>query len=308
MALGTLNASLVTLRVMEFLRKQFPVIGAVSTDFSDATVKFGQQVIGRVVTPPAVQDYDTVTGYAPTGTTVLDVPVTMDEHRHATVEFNVEELSSTDRNLIDEQAGPAAYSLGKDAVDKLLALITTTNFPTETAEAVANVDRVTMGKLRLGLNEQGASPFERFGILGGESFENLTDDAKIISRDYSVRGAEEDNRAFGRLTGIKGFGSIDEYVDLPTTDNLIGFFGTKASLLLTSRLPKDPALIMPEIAGGGKVEIVRDPDTGMAMLVRTWYDWKLGKVYFSLVWMFGVAIGVPGHGRRLVHTATASSS
>jgi hypothetical protein len=305
MALGTLNAAIVTLRVMSFLRKQVPALNVISTDFSSEGANFNQDVIARVVTAPAVAEYDAANGgYNSTGTTVVDIPVKMDKHKHVTIEFNVNELSSTNRNLIDEQAKAAAYSLSKDLVDAVIGKMTKANFPTETVETIANTQRSTLGKLRKDLSTQGASPYGRNAILCGDAFEALTDDTKITSSDFNSKN-EEANNATGVLHGIKGFDSVVEYIDLPAANNLTGFAGTRDSLVVSTRLPKDPALVMPELAGGGKVEVITEGDAGgMAMLVRTWYDWKAGKVFFSLVWMYGAAVGVPGQGRRLVSAAT----
>lgn len=304
MANGTLNAALVALRVMGFLRKQLPALNIFSTDFGAESVnpKFGQQVISRVVTVPTVADYHATDGYVAGAPASVDVPVTVNKHRHVTLEFGITDLSSTDRDLIGEQAAPAAYALGKDLVDAALTLITPTNFTTEVVETLANTQRSTLGKLRTQLNTQGAAPMGRGGILNSTAFEYLTDDAKIVSAEYNP-GFQQDNKPTGELTGIKGFERVAEYVDLPTTSNLTGFFGTKDSIVIATRLPSDPALIMPQLGGGGTVEIVKDPDTGMAFLVRTWYDWNKGKVYMSLVWMYGVAKGVTGQAVRLVHTA-----
>jgi len=304
MANGTLNAALVTLRVMGFLRKQLPALNTFSTNFKSEAVnpKLNQQVIARVVTVPTVSEYHATNGYVAGQPASVDVPVTITKHKHVTLEFGVEDLSSTDRDLIGEQAAPAAYALGKDLVDAAVGLITPANFATEVVETLANTQRSTLGKLRTQLNLQGAGPMGRGGLLNSTAFEYLTDDAKIVSQEYNP-GFQQDNKPTGELLGIKGFERVAEYVDLPTANNLTGFFGTKDSIVIATRVPSDPALVFPELAGAGKIELITDPDTGMSMLVRTHYNWQLGKVHMTLVWMYGVAKGVTGQAVRLVHTA-----
>lgn len=300
---GTLSSALVTLRVMEFLREQFPLLSAISTDFSDATADFNQQIISRVITPPAVADYSTSVGYAAANTTATDVPVTLDHFRHVTVGFNTTELSGTKRNLIDEQAKPAAYSLGKDLVDHILADITEAHFPTEIIETAANTDRTTLGTLRTALNGQGASPFNRFAIFGSSAFGYLTDDAKIISNEYNPNNTD-DQRAVGLLRNIRGFSQVIEYPSMPSTNSLSGFGGSPASLVVATRIPKDPALLDQRFAGAGSVQVITDPDTGMSMLCREWYDWTLGQVFYTLAWMFGTDLGVAAQGCRVSIAST----
>src|SRR5258708_38948329 len=110
---GTLSAPLIALECLQFLKKRFPILTQVATDFSPDAVKFNQQVISRVVTPVAAQDYSTTNGYVASATTTTDVPVTVNKHKHVSVSFNEQELSGTPRNLISEQAEAAAYSLGR---------------------------------------------------------------------------------------------------------------------------------------------------------------------------------------------------
>lgn len=301
-SLGTLTPGVVALQVLDFLKKKFPVFSQISTDFSGEAVNWNESVTSRVVTAPTVQDYDTTNGYVATDATATDVAVTINEHRHVTLGFNDQEVTGTNRNLVMEQMGAAAYSLGKDAMDKLLAVITTTNFTNESVEAVADVDRDTNIELRRVLRTRGAAG-ELYSLLNATAFANLSKDAEVSSRDYVNEFPDYDG---GVIRNIGGIRNTFEYVDFPTTDNLIGFAGTRDSLVIAARVPKDPGVGQTSVSLPGDIEIVTDPDTGLSLMVRHWYDMKLGKRFMTLTWMFGVAKGVADKGQRLVSSATGS--
>jgi hypothetical protein len=302
-SLGTLSSSLVTLRMFEFLRFQFgPIFRAVSRDFSADAAKLNQQIISRVASVPTVADYSTADGYVSTDATTTDVPVTINRHRHVTMEFNINELTSTDRNLVDEQVGPAAYAIGLDLVTSLMALITPANFANFTVETVANTQRSTLGKLRKALNLRGVSPMGRLSVFNSDAFEKLTDDQRIVSADFNA-GNGQVNRAIGFLSNVGGFENVFEWPQLPTANSLTGFAGTADALLVAARVPRDPAALVPGLTMAGEVDVVTDPETGLSVQVRRWYDMQKGKLFFSIVLMYGVAVGVAANGQRVVHTA-----
>src|SRR6516225_6247146 len=111
--LGTLSPDVITLDVLQFLKKRFPMLTAVATDFSKESVRLNTHIISRVVTPPAVQSYTQASGYVATNATTTDVSVLINNFRYVTVSFYDDSMASTPRNLVQEQVEAAAYSLGK---------------------------------------------------------------------------------------------------------------------------------------------------------------------------------------------------
>ena len=151
-SLGTLSPDVITLDCLDFLKKRFPILTNISTDFSNEPVRLNTHIISRVVTPPAVQSYSQANGYASTTGVTTDVSVAINQFRHVTLSFYDDELSSTPRNLVQEQVEAAAYSLGKDAVDQLLAIASTTNF-THNVVTAANFARTTLTAARATLRK-----------------------------------------------------------------------------------------------------------------------------------------------------------
>jgi len=300
--LGTLSPDVISLDVLQILKKRFPMLTAVATDFSDEVVRLNTKIISRVASVPAVQSYTQAAGYGESAATTTDVQVQINQFRYVSLSFYDDSMSTTPRNLVQEQIEGAAYALGKDAFDKLMALAIVANFPTHTVSTAANLTRDTLTAVRMQLQQAGAS-VPRFGILDSAGMQYLLQDPTIISRFYvNIEDAAVDQEA-GVLTGIGGFEKIYEFADL-TTDaaNTLGIFGNKNALVLAARVPSDPASFVADIPINAIIKNVTDEETGLTIQYRYHYDVKFGRLDMILTWIFGVAVGVPGHAALITLT------
>lgn len=303
--LGTLSAPIIAMDVIQFLKLKFPILTAVSTDFSQDAVKFNQQVISRVVTPIACDDYSTTTGYVARGTTVTDVPVTINKHKHVSVSFNEQEISGTPRNLIAEQTEAAAYSLGLQMSTDLWALCTASNFAANTPSnvaATANITRTQVLALRKVLVKAGATS-KRYGIVSAEAFATLAADQTVYSKLYDAKAVDYEE---GVIEGLGGFSRIVEFSGLPagSTPYVQGYFGGKEGLVIASRVPADPGIFASGVPVPALIGNVSDPETGLSIQYRYMYNPFLGVLQMTLTVMYGVAVGVAGH--AVLQTTTAA--
>jgi len=82
-------------------------------------------------------------------------------------------------------------------------------------------------------------------------------------------------------------------VTVPATApaSVLGFAGTRNSLLFASRVPTDYTKVMPEIPSTAAVELVTEPSTGLTFMVVKYLDhaYEISNARVSL--MFGMAIG-----------------
>lgn len=286
-SLGTLTSTLITDIVLEAALARLAPLMAFSRDFSAEAVKYGQTVNARYVTPAAVADYSTTDGYVAGDATTSNVNVTMNKHKHVTIAFNDQELSGTGRNLLEEQARTNAYQLADQVIDDALALVVAATYTnTAITETAANTDRDTLGALRQSLTNAKAPDFGRSVLMNVAAFGYLTSDAKIISSDYNDRGNVD--MVSGRLRNVMGFENVFEVPNLPSTGNMQSFACTRSALVIATRLPEDPG-VTSSAPIPGSIRVVQDPDTGLALQVREWYDMKLGKLSQTYTLMYGVA-------------------
>src|ERR1700740_454140 len=279
---GTLSAAIIALDCIQFLKKRFPILTQVATDFSKDSVKFNQEVISRVVTPVAAADYNTSTGYVATSTSVTDVPVTINKHKHVSVSFTDQELSSTARNLVQEQVEAAAYSLGRQVSNDLWALVTTSNFGANTAINVANaaaVNRSVVLSARQGLVPAGAD-IKRQGVVDPASFTALAEDVNLFAKLYNDIQPDYDA---GAIAGL-GFEKITEFAEMPigSTPYVRGFFFGKEALVLASRVPADPGMFVGDVPVPALIDKVSDPETGITLQHRYMDNPVLGVLQMHL--------------------------
>jgi len=285
---GTLSPDVLALDCLNFLKKKFPLLTAVATDFSDEPVRLNTHIITRVVTPPPVQSFTQLNGYAPSSGVSTDVSVAINQFRYAAISFYDDEMSSTPRNLVAEQVEAAAYALGKDAVDQLLVLASTANFG-HSVTTTANFTRSTLTAARASLRKAGANPYY-FGVLNSDAWQYLTSDQTMINTFMLNVNNANVNFEDGHIQGISGFRDVYEYSDLNITNTTSnGFFASKNALIMAARVPSDPAAFVADIPVNAIIKNVTDEETGITMQYRYHYDVQRGRLNMILTWIFGVA-------------------
>ena len=302
-SLGTLNGTIVAQRVLEFLRLMFPALTRIASNYSDDRLLFNQTLVTRVPVVGSANDYDQANGYVSQNSNTVDVPIKIDHHKHVSISFNDQEVSSTNRNLIDEQAAPAAYALGLDLFTYVFGLVTGANIPNEFVTATANYARPTVTTINGILNKRGVSPLGRFGLVSSAAYANLADDITIVGNQNNPTS---NTIATGVLTNVHGVDIIElPFMNSATAEKLNGFFGNKSALAVATCVPKDPGQVLPGLPIPGRIYTVTDALTGMTIMVREFYDMGKGKYQYTLTWMYGAAIGIAKAGERVVTAATA---
>lgn len=294
--LGTLAGEIITQRTLELLLLQLPVLSRVGTDFSSEAAKKGQEINTRIVGIPGTSDYNEVTGYATENTVTTDVPVTIDQHKSVQVSFNANELASTSRRLFDELAPAMSYALGKVLCDALYAQITAAQFTDDaTVEALVDFDRQSVISIGGALSDRGVPEMGRTLLLKGSYFDKLFSDSAIVQ----LAGFQKaDVITQGQMIPVHGFDVI-RAANLPATNNLAGFGFSKSALVLATRLPNDYSAALPGATGGGTVQTITEPSTGISLALVQFVDHQLGAAFARNALMYGTAKGQIHAGQRL---------
>lgn len=308
--------------VIDAFKVRFPMLTAVSTNFSSEEARLGDTVRGRIASVPAASTYDGTTGYKNGATSAnsltADVSVTLNQHKHVPVKVDYIDQISTRRDLYNEVVGQMAYSIGKDMTDYILGLVVEDNFSHEVVASELNSDYDVLATANQVMNANGAAPTGRVGIVNSGVFNALETDARIASGDY--HGQQRGGNAYGQLSNVGGFESIFEYPDLPTnSEHLKGFFTDKTGIVLAARVPTDMDAVaqrigVPSIA---KTEVVQDPDTGLSLMSIVYQDPHTFDLYATTTLIYGAVAGANAGddnsgtdkgGLRLVSTAQSSGA
>lgn len=297
-SLGTVYGDLVVQRSLDLLKIKFPALRRISTDLSGEQASFGQTVKVRLRAVPAVTDYNATTGYASSDVTTTDVSVTLNAHKAVQVEFNANELASTRRLLFDEQEEGMLYALGKTMTDALYGLILAANFTsTATTQALSGFARASVIAIGTALDGRHVFGGQRTLLLNPSYHGKLAEDTVIVSNLYNRDAGSA--IATGELPPVHGFQPV-QAPNLITTGNLVGFGLRADALAMATRLPSDYTQALPGVPSTGIVSEVTDPDTGISVALTQFVDHKAGKAYGRVALMYGVAVGEPKAGQRLI--------
>ena len=206
--------------VIDKFKVQFPMLSAITTDFTSGGVVLNQTKTARVRKAATVQDYDGTTGYtanaAATSALLEDVPVTMNRHKHVPVVVDYIDQTGSTLNLMEEQAAEIAFDLGKECVDYVLSLCRGANFSQSSEFTEANSDLDATENIRGDLNTIGARQTGRFGIVNTGVALSLGVDSRVASRDF--HGILNGGNAFRGFANVSGFDNIWEYPSLPSNN------------------------------------------------------------------------------------------
>lgn len=306
--LGVLSGTLVAQRTLELYKFEFPVLGAISTDFSDQPAQFGQTTTTRIIVVPAVLSYDNTLDASgrPKGYTIVtpaqtvDAPITLNKHRAVDVVFDANTLASTSRNLFAEQAEANAYALGLDIVNALYAIITPANFGNNAGDNVPfsipqiNYGRPTFSKAKRVLNLQGVPQTNRFALSSSYMQEQLEQDPTLVSLAVFQKPEIITDAQLPLINKFRPY----EAPNLPATavpgvgnGTLAAFFAHKTALLMQSRIPNDWSTVLGPGAGYGMVSVVTNPDTGLSVLLVQFSNPQSAHAEYRLALIYGMAKG-----------------
>jgi hypothetical protein len=296
-SLGTLAQTLVATRTLEILTQELPMLKAITTDFSDQIVSYGDSLKTRIVGIPSVQTYNTTTGW-PTNSdvTTTDVTITYNQFKGVPIQFLGHEVGGTIRRLFDEVAPAQAWALADNMVDYVLALITAGNFSNSTLAALVDFDRSIVIDMGTEMRGRGvpAGAGNRTLMLNSAYFGQLAKDSAIVSLAANQRA---DIITDGILPNVHGFRVIDAPT-LPTTGNLVGFGFSKSALVLASRLSADYVNAIPG-SNNGSLSVVTTPSGFSANLVQ-YVNHSNAASVSRLEVIYGASAGQGNAGERLI--------
>jgi hypothetical protein len=252
-------------------------------------VKYNQTVNTRTIAVPTVVTYNTTTGYASSDVTDTDIPVVINAHKAVQIQFNANDLASTDRDLFGEHAEAMQYALAKEMCDAIYALFTAANYTNAgIVQSNATWARTTVIKFAGALSDLGVPDFMRTLILIGAAYDKLAEDTTIVSvlNNADARGVITS----GVLPEIHGFLPV-RAPNLPSTGNMNAFGLFANAVGMAARLPNDYTKAFPGADGGGTVRVVTNAKNGMSLAQVQFINHTLGAAYSRYAWMYGVAKG-----------------
>jgi hypothetical protein len=266
-----------------FVSKLLP-LSAFSRSFSSETGRKGNAVYVPLVSGVTAT---TFANYSTAGGTVGTVTVNLTSHKVSTVDIsdlNSANSSAADFTNFARQQGKA---LAKLVLQDILSIVTTGVFGAAVV-TTATFTRTQVRAMRKALITSDAEVSESSLVVNADIYDALLNDTNIVQA-FQYGGAEAIRD--GMIPKIMGL-SVYESTIIPTAglSTLIGFAAHSDSIAVAMRYlePLEPGRY-------DSVEMVTDPETGMTLGYRRYYDPASGKAYASFEALYGYAAGLtPG--------------
>lgn len=275
--------SQLTLEALQTLRLPF---SAFTTDFSPDIAQAGDAVVTRFVTNPSVQNFASSKATANSATTSRTI--TLQHYAGVSIGFNDLERSFSDVRLMEMFVVPSLTALFENVMANVQARILAASFSSNSVITAANFNASAVAGLAQNFNEAKVGP-DRHLIIPPSYAVSLKRDTAVQAA-YAY-GSPEVIRT-GRLPDIYGFRIHEWNGTIPTnSENLAAYAVSPQALLIATRQPATPENWY------GSVESVTDPDSGLTVQIRRYYDGVEQRTEWCLV--YGTAVGVADNLRRI---------
>ena len=281
-SLSGINLAHVAQSALDNLSAQQTPVSAFSTDFSSEIADVGESISTRIAT--AVAAGDATSGYTASDVTSSAKTVTLNKHKHFTMAFTDLEIAKGGMSMLERTfVRPGTHSVINAMVDDLMALIVASEFGNVTGVITAtNFGADDVATLAGDLTTLIVPKIERALSILPPYYASLAQDNAIQA---SYASTLDDSLRDHRVPRVHGF-NVYEYSDIPTnSENLAGFACGPESLLIAARQPAIPQ------NWSGAVESATDPDSGLTIQLRSWYEGKDGKQYLTMTVIYGVLVG-----------------
>tara|TARA_R100000808_G_scaffold7356_2_gene21698 strand:+ start:3763 stop:4644 length:882 start_codon:yes stop_codon:yes gene_type:complete len=279
--LNGINLAAIAQSVLDNLSAQHTPVSAFTTDFSSEIADQGESITTRIAT--AVSAGDASSGYSATDVTSSAKTVTLNQHKHFTMAFTDLEIAKGGMNMLERTfVRPATHAVINSMVDALMALVLNSEFGNKATVTSSNFGADDVATLAGDLTTLNVPKDERALIIKPAYYAALAQDNAIQASYASTLDDSIRNHSVPRVHGF----NVYEYSDIPSnSENLEGFACGPEALLIAARQPAIPQ------NWSGAVESVTDPDSGLTIQLRSWYEGKDGKQMITATTIFGVLVG-----------------
>ena len=268
-------------QMLDLLSSNFFAFSLVSRNFSTEVRERGDKTVTRV--PSSVSVKDLSTGYGASDLKSTPLEIALSSFKGFPMQFSDFEISKLKSPTILERTflRPAIDATARAVSDDLLGLITPSNFSASQVVTAANFDSDNLADAASTLTTNKCPRSLRTAMLNPSYTASLSKDGAII--DVSAYGTAQPIQE-GELSSIHGFG-VAEYQDIPTGNNLQGFYCHPSALCIAARQVSRPTY--------GNVEVIDniEPRTGLPFQTRKFYRPTEGKWYLTVGILYGCSVG-----------------
>jgi len=262
-------------------------INAFSTSFSDEASARGNKVtILNLSNTSSATDFSPATGYTSQDTSFGETQIELNKHKFVTWHITDKQRSESSSIELERFGYQKGGELAKAVFQDICSEVTNANYSDSVTASATNFgvdDVATLRKEAINNN----LPVENLAlVLNAGHYANLIQDSAVAS---ALAYGSSDAIKGGKVPSLFGIPSIYETNSVPANgENLEGFVAHPAGLAVAMRY-LEPSNSQEYISA----RVVSDPETGMVMGYREFYDPKAGVQTAVLECVYGFKTGRP---------------
>lgn len=260
------------------------------TDFSDEAVPHGNAITTRY--PNAMTAQNFASAKTAIGANTVSRTITLDKYIGVPISFTDTEEAFSDVRLVEQFIQPAITELFENVMATVQALITVSSFSSNTVITAANFTAANVAGVVQTMNTNKV-PLAKRSLIVPPSY------AVTLKKDTAIQAAyaygTNSTIVSGQLPPVYGLQPYEYNGTIPSTNNLAAYAFAPQALLLAVRPPQLPRNWY------GEVRNITDPDTGLTIQLRDYYDGTSQKTEWCFI--YGAQIGNPGNLVRILSAA-----
>lgn len=265
---------------------QLRALSLFATDYSSELAREGDTVrVPSVPDAAAAQDKSRGSAYTVQDTTQNEVGITLDTHKY--VSWHVEDIDANASSVANlEMLGiNKGATLAKAVMQEILADVTNANYSNKVTVASTAFDRDDVADIAEDCDTLDWPAASRGLLLSPAYYRALTKDEATFADNYGTD--ELIKGTAGRAIRIDDFDTYNVNYIPGNSENLVGFAAWGDAIICAMRYN--------EPVGGGQpgsvYRPVTDPDTGLTLGYREYYDDSIGRRIAILECLYGSAVG-----------------
>lgn len=278
--LGGVNATRISQLTLDALQTTMIPFKAFTTDFSPDIASMGSAVSTRYVTNPSVSNFAAARSSQNSTTTAKTI--TLSSYVGVDLGFTDTEMSFSDVKLVEMFIKPAVVAIYENVMAAVLALATSANYSQNTLITAANFNATNIAGLATSLNTAKVSSVGRSIIASPTYADTLRKDSNILPA-YAI--GDPSFLKNGVIPRLHNFDIFEYNGTIPTnSESLAGLALSPQGICVAARQPAIPR------NWAGQVTSITDPDSGLTLQFRDFYDNQEQRTQLCLI--YGVQVGL----------------
>jgi hypothetical protein len=285
---SNLNNNIISSSALEQFTSLLAPISAFSTSFNDEAAQKGTTIsITTLSNTSSADDFDASTGYKSMDTTYGATQITLNKHKIVTWHVTDREVADSSAVELQRFGYQKGGDLAKAVFQDILSEVVNANFSSNITSSASDFDSDEVADLREDAIDANLPVDQCSLVLANTHYTSLLKDTDLShAMDYGSADVIRD----GRVPSLFGIGSIHESNAIPANgENLVGFLAHPSALAVAMRFLA-PTNTKEYIA----TRRLTDPDTGIVLGYREFYDAVLGVQTAALECMYGYQTGLSG--------------